>query len=127
MTTIEQIEAAYKTATNYKELVSHLIELGMLSYTVEVSAEITFFRLTESRTEINPGHGKIREVATTFSEFATRQAIQDSQSGLITYPQFLDAIATAGVRVYEATLNGNDKNVTYMGNGGHYTELIPIL
>ena len=67
-----------------------------------------------------------REIAATFNEQQTVQAIRDNQAGKTDYPGFMDAIAKAGVRLYEATLNGGNKRVTYIGTGGFYEERIPL-
>ena len=37
----------------------------------------------------------------------------------------MNEIAEAGVLFYEATLNGQNKRVTYIGIGGSYEEQIP--
>jgi len=42
------------------------------------------------------------------------------------YPEFMERIARSGVYFYEATLNGENKRVTYIGKGGAYEEHIPL-
>ena len=65
-----------------------------------------------------------RSIEAQFNEGKTIVAIRDNQQGKSDYPTFINDIARAGVRFYEATLNGNNKRVTYIGGGGSYEELI---
>jgi uncharacterized protein YbcV (DUF1398 family) len=69
--------------------------------------------------------GSSREISSSFNRQAVIQAIRDNQQGKTDYPSFLNDIAKAGVRFYEATLEGSRKRVTYIGTGGSYEELIP--
>lgn len=122
---IEIIKEAYKTSRSYPELAKKLTGKGILSYTVETGTGTILYRMDNGENVLHAGEGGIRDIAPAFSEKETVQAVRDSQEGKIDYPAFMNAIAAAGVRFYEATLNGSKKRVTYIGNGGHYEELIP--
>ncbi|POY36350.1 hypothetical protein C3K47_11425 [Solitalea longa] len=122
----EKIEAAYKSAANYPDLAKKLIEAGVLSYTVEVSTKAILYRFEDGITFLHEGKTKPVSVAEAFNKELTVKTIRESQQGKITYPEFMQGIADAGVRFYEATLNGNNKRVTYIGFGGAYEELIPF-
>ena len=122
----EKIQTAYKSSNTYPELVKNLIGVGILSYTVDVPSSNILYRLSGGETVLHRGKITARNVAQDFNSEMTVAAIRDSQQGKISYPQFMDAIAAAGVRFYEATLHGNKKRVTYIGIGGEYEELISI-
>lgn len=123
---IELIKEAYQTSKSYPELVKKLTEKGIISYTVDVATGTILYRLDKGEHILHHGTSPLRTITATFNEAQTIQAIRDSQQGKIDYPAFMDAIAVAGVRFYEATLSGSKKRVTYIGTGGHYEELIPV-
>ncbi|GAB4023600.1 DUF1398 family protein [Spirosoma koreense] len=122
----ERIRRAYATAQNYPDLAQKLIEAGVESYTVEVSSGIVLYRLAEGATTLHANGIEPRPIAPTFDQAKTVQAIRANQTGEIDYPGFMEAIAQAGVRFYDAILNGADKRVIYVGVGGCYEETIPI-
>lgn len=121
----EQIGQAYKSASNYPSLVKELIKLGIRSYTVETVSGTILYRLSEGENVLHEGNGE-RTVSSQFDRELTIQAIRDNQQGKSDYPGFMLAIALAGVRFYEATLEGNNKRVTYIGSGGSHEENIPV-
>lgn len=127
MGTQEKINYAYEEARNYSDLVEKLIALGINTYTVEVSSNTIIYRFDNG---INHVHLEAitspRAVATNFNEALTIEAIRDNQQGKTDYPGFMDAIGKAGVRLYEASLAGTNRRVTYIGIGGTYEEPIPI-
>ena len=122
---IELIKEAYKTSKSYPELVKKLTEKGIISYTVDVATGTILYRMDKGEHILHHGES-LRSITESFNEEQTIRAIRDSQQGKIDYPAFMDAIAIAGVRFYEATLSGSKKRVTYIGTGGHYEELIPV-
>lgn len=122
----QKIQQAYREAAHYPELVQRLMMLGITSYTVETASGLVLYRLSGGHHHLHEGSGPVRTVAGTFNKEATVQAIRDNQQGKSDYPGFMDAIAKAGVRLYEATLEGPQKRVTYIGTGGAYTENIPV-
>ena len=121
-----KIQAAYNASKNYPELVKALIQIGVESYTVEVSSSTILYRFEGGENSLHTPEGPLREIAEKFSKEGTLQAVRDNQQGKTTYPGFMDAIALAGVRFYEATLNGDKKRVTYIGKEDYYEELIPV-
>ncbi len=125
MTIAEEIKAAYASARNYPELADKLSYAGIRSYTVEVSTGITLYRLDYGSVHLHTSTADPRILSRDFDETLTIQAIRDNQQGKIDYPGFMNALAAAGVRFYEATLTGNNKRVTYIGIGGFYEETIP--
>jgi uncharacterized protein YbcV (DUF1398 family) len=120
-----KIEQIYMDAESYPDLVQRLIEAGIRSYTVDAGTGTILYRLSEGNHFLHEGHF-IREVAPKFSRELTIQAIRDNQQGRSDYQDFMNAIAKAGVRFYEATLEGENKRVTYIGTGGSYVESIPV-
>ena len=126
MAIAEDIKAAYFSARNYPELAGKLIFAGVLSYTVEVPTGITLYRLADGAIHLHTSIAEPREIAARFDEGLTIQAIRDNQQEKTDYTGFISDIAKAGVRFYEATLNGTNKRVTYIGTGGFYEEPIPI-
>ncbi len=123
---INKINEAYKTATSYPNLVSKLIELGIVSYSVDVATKIILYRLADGENVIHQKENSPITIADKFDETLTVKAIRDNQQGKSDYADFMNDIANAGVRFYEATLNGANKRVTYIGSGGLYEEKIPL-
>jgi hypothetical protein len=121
----EQINEAYQTASSYPNLVAKLISIGVQSYTVEVSTGITLFRFNIGVHDLHLQNNIARAVNDDFSYDLTVKAVKDNQQGKTTFPEFLNDIAKAGVRFYEATFTGNLR-VTYIGAGGFYEEAIPV-
>lgn len=121
----EKIQKCYKKATSYPDLVKHLIEIGIESYTVECSTSAILYRLANGQTVLHAG-AENRIIAPIFDKEKTIQAIRNNQQKKTDYPGFMKEIAAAGVRFYEATLIGTNKRVTYIGNGGLYEEAIPV-
>jgi uncharacterized protein YbcV (DUF1398 family) len=122
----DKIQAAYKSAKNYPELVKMLISAGIQSYTVEVSTGIILYRLAAGESHLHQKSTEPKQIEKNFSEALTVKAIRDNQQGKSDYPTFMNDIAKAGVRFYEATLSGSRKRVVYIGIGGYYEELIPL-
>lgn len=126
MSVEEKLKTAYATAKSYPELAAKLIDSGILSYTVEVAAGLMLYRLADGETIFHDSDIEPKVIAARFNTEQVIKAIRDNQQGKSTFPEFMDAIAAAGVRFYEATLNGDQKRVTYMGSGGFYQEEIPL-
>ncbi len=121
----EKIKACYQAAKNYPDLVKRLGEIGVESYTVDTASGTILYRFNQGQTVLHPGNIAARTIAENFNEQKTIEAIRSNQQGKTTYPEFMTGIAEAGVRFYEATLNGSNKRVTYIGIGGFYEEKIP--
>lgn len=122
----EKINTIYQTSKSYPETAMSLIALGIKSYTVDVASSTILYRFHEGEHVLHYGTGPIRTVNEMFSRERTIQAVKDTQQGRLTYPEFMDAIAKSGVRFYEATLEGKNKRVTYIGSNGLYEEAIPV-
>jgi uncharacterized protein YbcV (DUF1398 family) len=122
----EKIQEAYRKSADYPSLVKKLVDIGVLSYTVQVATGITLYRIAEGVNILHDADVNFRDIEKTFDRQKTVAAVQVTQQGKTTYPQFLEAIAQAGVQFYEATLNGKNRRVTYIGNGGQYEEAIPF-
>lgn len=125
MTLAAQIKEAYQTATGYPSLVNNLIAIGVQSYTVEVASGIVLYRFAGGVHELHSQNSIARVVMDQFDNDLTVKAVRDNQQGKTTFPEFLNDIANAGVRFYEATFAG-DLRVTYIGAGGFYEEAIPV-
>ena len=126
MALADEIKAAHATARNYPDLADKLIYAGILSYTVDVATGTILYRLQNGALHLQTSNAAAREIAPAFNEALTITAIRDNQQGKTDYSGFISSIAQAGVRFYEATLNGNSKRVTYIGTGGFYEEMIPV-
>lgn len=120
----EKIQKAYKKASNYPGLVKRLVAIKIKSYTVDVSTGTVLYRLNKGNHVLQLGNAE-RTFAALFNNEQTVQAVRDNQQGKTDYPAFMQDIARAGVRFYEATLDGDNKRVTYIGSGGFYEEKIP--
>jgi uncharacterized protein YbcV (DUF1398 family) len=121
----EKIQKAYKKASNYPDLVKRLIAVKIKSYTVDVATSTVLYRFSKGIHVLKLGNAE-RTIAANFNNEQTVQAVRDNQQGKTDYAAFMDDIARAGVRFYEATLNGGNKRVTYIGSGGFYEEKIPL-
>ncbi|HSZ71045.1 MAG TPA: DUF1398 family protein [Cytophagaceae bacterium] len=126
MLTLTQLESAAKSATSYPELVKIYISLGIVSYTVDAATDIICYRLAEGQTIVKHPGQEARSIAKEFDKDAVVAAIHANIAGQSNYHQFMQAIAQAGVHFYEATLNGNNKRVTYIGRSGSHEESIPV-
>jgi len=124
--TIDQINDAYTGATSYPEIVRNLIALGIESYTVDAATDVTVFRLGNGETVARYSNSEFRAPAKEFDPNEVKAAIVQNQKGESDFQGFMDHIARAGVRIYEATLNGDNKRVEYFGIGGSHVEAIPI-
>jgi len=123
MNVLVNIQQAYHQAKSYPDLVRKLIAIGIHSYTVDVATGTILYRLSGGVNALHEASDK-REISFSFIRQAVIQAIRDNQQGKTDYLSFLNDIAKAGVRFYEATLEGHRKRVTYIGAGGWYEELI---
>lgn len=121
----EKIKDCYKAASNYPDLARRLNQIGVESYTVDVPSNYILYRFNEGKNILHPGNITPRTIIEKFDEQKTIQAIRNNQQGKTDYPAFMNEIAKAGVRFYEATLKGENKRVTYFGIGGFYEEAIP--
>jgi uncharacterized protein YbcV (DUF1398 family) len=119
------IKACYQAAKNYPDLAKRLNEIGVESYTVDTASGTILYRFAGGEHVLHPGSNAIRIINEHFSEPKTIQAVRSNQHGKTDYPGFMNEIAEAGVRFYEATLSGQRKRVTYIGSGGFYEEMIP--
>jgi len=124
--TIDQINEAYSGATSYPEIVRNLISLGIESYTVDAATDVTVFRLANGETVARYSNTEFRLPAQDFDADEVKAAIAQNQNGESDFQGFMDHIARAGVRIYEATLKGDSKRVEYFGIGGSHVEAIPI-
>lgn len=121
----DKIKECYQAAINYPDLAKRLNQIGVESYTVDTASGIILYRFKEGETVVHQGKMSAREISKNFDEQKTVTAIRNNQQGKTDYPGFMNEIAAAGVRFYEATLCGENKRVTYIGIGGYYEENIP--
>ena len=123
---IGEINNAYVVATSYPEIVRNLIALGVESYTVDAATDVTIFRIGGGETVTRFSNGEFRVSAKDFDATEVKNAIVAKQTGESDYHGFMDHIARAGVRLYEATLIGDNKRVEYFGVGDSHIEAIPV-
>lgn len=121
----EQIKECYQGAKNYPDLAKRLSQIGVTSYTVDTASNTILYRFEEGQNSLHLGNIAARSIEENFDEAKTVEAIRNNQQGKTDYPTFMNEIAAAGVRFYEATLSGQNKRVTYIGKGGFYEEKIP--
>jgi len=126
MTIAEKLQDAFASAQNYPDLAARLANAGVLSYTVDISSHIILYRFENGVIHLSEKTDPPVVIASQFNNGAVVQAIRDNQQGRTTYPEFMQGMANAGVRFYEATLNGENPRVTYIGIGGFYEEVIPV-
>ncbi len=124
--TIDQINKAYVGATSFPEIVRNLIALGIESYAVDAATDLTIFRLAGGKTVARYSNAEFRVPAKNFDPGEVRNAIVANQNGESDYHGFMDHIARAGARLYEATLTGENKRVEYFGISESLMEGIPI-
>ncbi|RYU88000.1 DUF1398 domain-containing protein [Mucilaginibacter terrigena] len=125
MTNEEKLQEAYATAKNYPDLAAKLAAAGIQSYVVDVATKAILYRLNDGVTILHNNGTDAVAIARDFNRELVIKAIRDNQQGKTTYPHFMQGIADAGVRIYEATLTGSNKRVNYIGLGGFYEEQIP--
>ncbi len=121
----DKIKECYKAASSYPDLAKRLSQIGVESYTVDTASSTILYRFNEGKNTVHQGNTVARIINENFSEQKTIEAIRNNQQGKTDYPGFMNEIAEAGIRFYEATLSGNNKRVTYIGIGGLYEEAIP--
>lgn len=121
----EKIMACYKDVSNYPELARRLGSIGVESYTVDTASSAILYRFDEGKNVHQSGKIPVRMISENFNKEQTIAAIRNNQQGKTDYSGFMDDIAGSGVRFYEATLQGNNRRVTYIGIGGMYEEVIP--
>lgn len=121
---MDKIKECYKAAKNYPDLAKRLHEIGIESYTVDTATSTILYRFANGQNFLQPGTA-LRRINEKFDKQKTIDAIRNNQQGKTDYSGFMNEIAEAGVRFYEATLNGNNKRVAYIGAGGLYEERIP--
>lgn len=126
MTTSEKIQVAYAAAKNYPDLAAKLLAAGILSYTVDTATSLIIYRVDNGEVHLGGHASEPLTIALNFDEALTIKAIRENQQGKTTYPQFMQGIAEAGVRFYEASLKTDRPKVTYIGIGGFYEEEIPL-
>jgi uncharacterized protein YbcV (DUF1398 family) len=126
MMTIDEINKVYVRATSFPKIVRNLMALGIKSYTVDGATDVTIFRLSAGITIVRYSNAEFRVPAKDFDAKQLRNAIVANQTGESDYHGFMDHIARAGVRLYEATLTGDNKRIEYFGIGESHVEAIPI-
>ena len=125
MITLQDIQTVSQTATSYADLAKKYADIGIQSYTVDVSTDVICYRLAEGELLINYSEHQPKVIAPAFNKTKVIQAIEASVAKRITYPEFMQLIAQAGVFFYEATLIGNNRRVTYIGISDSHIEQIP--
>lgn len=124
---VEQISKVSKVEKwPYPKTFKSLKDAGVLSYQVDTSTYLTIFYGKNELFEIcAPQDFKCLNIAKDYNIVLIKSAIQNSQKGLIDYPQFLKEIAQAGVSHYLVEMPLN--KITYFGArpGEEYIESIP--
>lgn len=126
MLTLAAIDASARAARSYSELAAALRAQGVHSYTVDVASHATLYRSMTGELLTTPPHPERLPVAAVFSADATRAAIRRHQQGGSDYAGFLQDIAAAGVRRYEAVLAGAQPRCVYFGAEEQLEEPVPL-
>lgn len=121
---LEKINEVYSSTKIYPELVTKLIALGVESYTVDVTTDVALYRFPNGQTVVKHSDNAYRVPDLHFSADAVKEAIRIHQLGQTDYERFMQDIADAGVRFYEATLTGERRRVAYIGIDGVHEEII---
>ncbi|MBK7934580.1 MAG: DUF1398 family protein [Acidobacteria bacterium] len=124
--TLDQINNAYVGATSYPDIIRSLISLGVASYTAEAATDVTVFRLAGGITVVRYSNSESRVPTRDLDAAEVKNAILANQQGRSDFKGFMDQIARAGVRFYEATLIGDNRRVEYFGIGDSHVEAISI-
>lgn len=125
MISLQDIQAVSQTATSYADLAKKLADIGIQSYTVDVSTDVICYRLAEGELLLKYSDHSPRAITSSFNKTKVIEAIEASVAKKITYPEFMQRIAQAGIYFYEATLIGTNKRVTYIGISESHIEQIP--
>lgn len=110
----------------YPLYVNNLREIGVESYTVNVStSDRRIFTGVHDPVLELPGNETPLLCAETFDELALKNALHRTQTGQSNYPTFMQEIANAGVHFYTADLL--NRVVTYFGKNAadKYAETVP--
>lgn len=120
----ECAEASLTGSKKFPQIVGSLIEAGVESYHVDLIRAENCYYLAQNQSYQIPNGVPLTPVAETFYSEAVAHAVKESQTGQITYVQFMEKIAHAGCSYYVAYLRG--KKVIYLGRHGEsHTELFP--
>ncbi|MBX3022943.1 MAG: DUF1398 family protein [Bdellovibrionales bacterium] len=117
-------QASLTGSKKFPEVVGSLLAAGVESYHVDLTRCENRYYLPSGESHAVANGLPAIKVANAFSAAQVESAVRESQAGKITYPQFMQKIATAGVVYYITYLAG--KRVVYMGrNGDSHTEYFP--
>lgn len=109
----------------YPVYVKNLKEIGVKSYEVSVADHLTRVYGNEGDPLDVPGNVPATVCSDTYYEPHLKAALMSNQTGLTSYPQFMNEIAEAGIHHYVADLD--NMKVTYYGKNpeNKYEEKIP--
>jgi uncharacterized protein YbcV (DUF1398 family) len=123
---VEKVLDALKASNGYPDYAKELVEIGIESYTVDVSSEITLYRFVNEGQAIKFSDSLPCTVALSFNKEKTSIQLRDIQQGKTDYTTFLNEIAKSGVRFYEAALVANLERLTYICSNSSYEEEIRV-
>ena len=117
----QAIETARAAATSYPDLAHKLKAIGITGYLFEVASQIVIYRYSDDSIFIE-NHAETRnlQINPQFSREGVTQAILDNQKGLTDFPTFLQQIATAGIKAYDADFD--EMLVSYFGTRDVHVE-----
>jgi uncharacterized protein YbcV (DUF1398 family) len=125
MLTLQAIDDCAAGAPDYPALAAALKRLGLHSYTVDVASHATLFRSMDGEIVQRPGQAP-QPVAAAFRPEALAAALGRVQRKETDYAGFMNEIAAAGVRRYEAVLAGPRPRCIYFGADACVEEPIPL-
>lgn len=119
----QAIETARASATSYPDLANKLKAIGITGYLFEVASQIVIYRYNDDSIFIeNRAETRNLQVNLQFNRDAVIQAIRDNQKGLTDFPTFLQQIAAAGIKAYDADFA--EMVVSYFGTRDVHVEAI---
>lgn len=107
---------------NFLEAVKKMKKMGLDGYLVEVLSHNKIYFCGE-KTFVQEGGHKL-EIINKFDKNKIIETLRSRQQGKISFDQFMEGIASAGVFDYIVDLK--QKKVRYRGLFEEYTEMIPI-
>ena len=108
----------------FPEVVGLLIKEGVESYSVDLVRMKKIFYMPDGKSYEEAFEYPSRKISEAFNAEGVKAAIRGSQSGKITYREFLDQVMAAGTTLYTVYLTG--KKAVYVGRtGDSHTEFFP--
>lgn len=118
------VEGSDRGVMSFPEVLQHLAEVGVESYSADLRRSERIFFLPDGRSRSFASRLSHASVAEKFAPEGVKAAITDIQQQRIDYAAFCDRIVAAGCCAYVVSLLG--RRAVYMGRTGEtYVEHFP--